>query len=68
MIEIFVSDRRTGSTIAKGDVIEIGNHPSRGDIRLLALSLDTGYAVKLYISLAEMEELLATFLVEKETL
>ena len=67
-IEIYIRDRRTGSMLASGKITRVSNDPGPGTVRLLALSLDTGYEMKMYCSKAEMDELLATFPPEnKET-
>ena len=60
-VEIFVIDKRTRNIVAHGEVQQIDNEYSRWDVRLLRLVLDSGYEVKLYVSLAEMQALLATF-------
>ena len=60
-IEISVLDRRSGITSARGRVVGVLNNYNRGDTRLLSFSLDTGYEVKVYLSQAEMEELLSAF-------
>ena len=60
-MEIYVIDRRTRNSVAHGEVQQIDNEYSRGDVRLLRLVLDSGYEVKLYLSLVEMQALLATF-------
>ena len=60
-IEIHVLDKRSSTSSASGVVVRTQNDISRGDVRLLSLSLNTGYEVKVYLSRAEMEELLSTF-------
>ena len=60
-IEVSVQDLRAKTRVIMGNVIAVDNLPDRDHDRRLRLSLDTGYAVTLYLTRGEALKLMETF-------